>query len=142
MIAHALILASAAGQYVGEGIWYEEGGDSKKYRIEMRIEALPNGDVQQWFKHTFFEEGGNVIEKTFNYHPIGNGIFELSVAGAPLAGKGYCSKSVCHYTLPVPNNTVEGTQIFSDNGQIIGIGSAEKNAKNRYIWWEERVVRK
>ncbi len=105
----------------------------------MRIEALPNGDIQQWFKHVFFEEDGHATEQTLIYSPKENGIFLLKLSGPPIGGRGYCSQDTCHYTLQVPNNQVEVTQSFYNKGKIGVVGSAEKNFQGRYIWWEEKL---
>src|SRR5262245_52397723 len=136
-----IALALAVGNYVGEGTWHDSTNASHRYQIEMRIERLGNGNVRQWFKHIFFEEGGQVIEQTADYVFRENGIFDLLVVGAPLQGRGYCSVDACHYSLPIPNNLVEVTQFFFPGGSIKTIGSAEKNAQGNYIWWEEQVSR-
>ena len=135
----AIVLAAFVGSYSGEGVWHDNAEISHKYKIEMRLEKLPNGNFRQWFKHVFFEEGNQVIEQTADYVFSKNGIFSLSLVGTPLNGRGYCSKDACHYSLPLPNNLVEVTQFFSDDGTIKNIGSAEKNAQGNYIWWEEKV---
>ncbi len=136
-----IILGLALGTYTGEGVWHDSASISHKYAIEMRIEKLPTGNFRQWFKHTFFEEGNQVIEQTVDFLFRENGIFDLALVGTPIKGRGYCSKSACHYSIPVPNNLVEVTQFFAPDGSIRGIGSAEKNAQGNYIWWEEQLSR-
>src|SRR5262249_19640304 len=87
-------------------------------------------------KHTFFEEGNSVIEQTVEYSFTKNGIFNLSLVGTPIQGRGYCSRDACHYSLPVQQNLVEVTQFFHEDGKIRILGSAEKNAQGNYVWWE------
>lgn len=136
----AFILALAVGSYTGSGFWHDSASVTHKYNIEMRIEKLSNGSVRQWFKHVFIEEGNFVIEQTLEWVPSTNGIFDVLLKGTPIRGRGYCSDRSCHYSLPVPNNLVEGTLLFAANGAIEQmIGSAEKNAQGNYIWWEEKL---
>jgi len=136
-----VILVAAIGTYSGQGEWHDSAAVSHRYKVEMRIEQLPSGDFRQWFKHTFFEEGNSVIEQTVEYSFTKNGIFNLSLVGTPIQGRGYCSQDACHYSLPVQQNLVEVTQFFHEDGKIRILGSAEKNAQGNYIWWEERVAR-
>jgi hypothetical protein len=106
----------------------------------MRLEPQPGGEVRQWFHHLFIEENDSVVEQTFTYVPKLNGVFELTIAGAPLTGRGYCAEDMCHYQLPIPGNWVEITHHFQGDGRIRVTGSSEKNSFGRYIWWEERLV--
>jgi hypothetical protein len=138
-----MILALSLGTYIGQGVWHDSASTTHKYAIEMRIEKLPNGNIRQWFKHIFFEEGGQAIEQTLDTVPGKNGIFEMILVGTSIVGRGYCSSEACHYSLPVPSNLVEVTQFFAADGAIKRIiGSAEKNAQGNYIWWEEQISRK
>jgi len=125
------------GAYAGDGIWHDEAGESKRYRIDMRLDELADGKVQQRFKHLFFEENDDVIEQAVTFQNLANGAFTFSLG--PLTGKGYSSGDVLHYTIPVPGNSVEVTYFFGTDGRVCVVGSSQKNKFGRYIWWEENL---
>lgn len=140
-------LEVALGSYLGEGVWHDSANVSHRYLVEMRIEKMINGNIRQWYKHTFFEEQNQPkpqpdIEGTIEFAFRQNGIFDVILIGAPFKGRGYCSTEFCHHAIPIPNNQVEVTQLFDAAGTIKTIGSAEKNIQGNYIWWEEKVSRK
>jgi hypothetical protein len=131
------LLSTRAGTYAGDGIWHDEASESKRYRIDMRIDVLPDGRIQQWFKHLFFEENDTVVEQTLVFENLANGIFTFSMG--PLACRGYSSGDALHYTIPIPGNTVDVTYFFTADGKARVVGSSQKNKFGRYIWWEEHL---
>jgi len=140
MTALSLMLVSFVGTYAGEGAWYDSASETKPYKVDMTIETLSEGKTRLWFKHLFYEENNSVIEQTIDFTPEPNGFFSISLVGTPLGGSGYCTSSTCHYTISLPDNTIEVTYIFNQSGEIKIVGSATRNAQGRRIWWEENVT--
>lgn len=134
-----LALIAFVGFYTGKGVWHDSVSQSKPYHVEMKIEALPNAQARLWFKHLFYEENNSVIEQSIEFTPENNGFFSISLPGTPLKGTGYCSKDICHYTIPIPENNIEVTYFFEPSHRIRIVGSAQKNSDGNRIWWEETV---
>jgi hypothetical protein len=134
-------LTAFIGVYSGEGIWHDSASQSKPYRIQMKIEMRSNATVRLWFQHLFYEENNSVIEQAIEFTPQENGFFSMVLVGTEIHGSGYCSKDICHYTIPIPNNQIEVTYFFLPN-EVRIVGSAEKNSHGNKIWWKETVMLK
>ena len=132
-------LSSRFGRYVGAGQWHDEAGESRPYRVEMRLDALDDGAVRQWFRHDFYEEG-SVTEQALRLQPRVHGVYEVSLEGTTIAGQGYAAAEAFHHVLRVPGNLVEVTHVFHADGSARVYGSAEKNQEGRFVWWEESLT--
>ena len=131
-------LAAICGRYGGEGRWVDETGETKSYKIDLRIEPVEDGRVRIWFSHDFVEEG-IVTEQAVIFEPRAGGVLGVAMDGAPVTGRGYFTGEALHYELDVPSNRVEVSLVFSQTGAVSVSGSAQKNAQGRFIWWTERL---
>ena len=131
-------LASICGRYDGEGRWVDETGETKPYQIDLRIEPIEGGRVRKWFKHDFVEEG-MATEQAVIFEPRAGGVLGVSMDGPPITGRGYFTGDALHYELDVPNNRIEVSLFFLEAGAVSVIGSSQKNAQGRFIWWTERL---
>ena len=132
-------LAAICGRYDGEGRWVDETGETKPYKVDLRIEPIEGGRVRKWFRHDFVEEG-LVTEQAVILEPRAGGVLGVSMDGAPVTGRGYFTGEVLHYELDVPNNRVEVSLVFSQTGVVSVTGSAQKNGLGRFIWWTEQLT--
>src|SRR5688500_16626813 len=107
--------------------------------IELSLRELPDGSIEQWFKHVFTHEGAAAVEPERQCVPKANGARHVRTGGAPLTGRGYRAADACRYFRTVPGNLVEVTQFCETGGASRALGSAERNSEGRYIWWEERI---
>ncbi|MBY6154912.1 hypothetical protein KUV47_16945 [Vannielia litorea] len=133
------ILADAHGRYIGTGRWADGKGDSHAYKVEL--ELAPESDYGIWlrFRHVFVEEKTPDVVMEIPMQATAPGIVTFEISGMP-QGLGYFTQTALHFTLPVPNATVEVTHIF-ENGGCHVLGSSQKNSLGRYVMWEERLAR-
>jgi len=134
-------LTDFLGTYVGEGVWRDETTETRRYRVDMRLSAAPDGTIEQWFRHLFFEENDDVVEQTLVLATDAAGVVACTMPAAQLAGKGYTSGDIFHYELHLPGNAIEVTQFYAPDGGVRVVGSAERNKFGRYIWWQETLRR-
>jgi hypothetical protein len=132
-------LRPVLGRYEGEGAWVDETGETKRYNVEMKIEARPDGCINKWFKHDFIEEGV-VTEQAVILEPRGAGVLGVSMDVAPITGRGYFTGDALHYELEIPGNRVEVSALFDEDGSVAVFGSSEKNKEGHFIWWRERLA--
>ena len=134
------ILAEALGRFEGEGVWRDEAGDSRRYRVEMALADLPGGGLRCSFRHTFFEEDTPEVVQSLDFVAGSESILSFRMQGLPYAGRGYFGRDLLHYTIPIPGNSVEVTHFFTSDGVVVA-GSSERNSRGRYIMWEERLLK-
>lgn len=125
------------GQYVGEGTWRDDAGESRRYRIEMTLEPAEGG-LRQAFRHIFFEGDEPDVLQSMEFKVHAPSI--LSFTMGDLTGRGFYTADVLHYTIPVPGNAVQATHFFDRRGVRV-VGSAEKNKAGRFVMWEELLER-
>ncbi len=126
------------GQYVGDGTWRDDAGETKRYRVEMTIEPAEGG-ARLAFRHIFGEEPDQPdILQSFEFTIVAPSILRFELGD--MVGRGYFADDLLHYTIPIPGNAVEVTYFFADGGIRVA-GSAEKNAAGRYIMWDEVLER-
>jgi hypothetical protein len=132
-------MAAVCGRYGGEGRWVDETGETRPYKVDLRIQPIGGGRVRTWFKHDFVEEG-MATEQSVILEPRAGGVLGVCMDGPPITGRGYFTGDSLHYELDVPNNRVEVSILFSQTGAARVIGSSEKNAQGRFIWWTEQLT--
>lgn len=129
------------GTYAGSGNWTDATGQSKPYRIDMKIAAGPDGSVEQWYKHVFFQEGDAVIEQALLLRPAEHGLLDFADPTGQLTGRGYFGDRAFHILMPIPGNAVEVTYTATRSGDLEIVGSSEKNSEGNFIWWQESLKR-
>lgn len=134
-------LAPMLGSYKGKGIWRDDAGGTRRYTIDMSLSLSESGELRQSFRHLFYEEDDAVIEQDLTFTPKADSILAFDLPGTGIAGRGYYSPRLLHYTIPLPGNNVEVTYFFTPDGTATIAGSSEKNADGNYIMWEEHLSR-
>ena len=130
------LLATFVGTFIGEGLWIDSAGESKRYEVQLVI-GQETTRLLVSFTHRFVEEG-NTTQGEFVFVFLSPDIFETLLNGV-VVGNGYRFDHYLHFNIRIGEVFVETS--YTRNGNTIAVrGSSTRNAEGRFIAWSEALT--
>jgi hypothetical protein len=129
-------IEAMAGEYKGEGRWYDSAGNVGTYDVMQTVHVLPAG-IEISFRHDF--DDGTVTEARLMLNQVAPYIYRVAMLEHEV-GYGSWLGAMLHYHIEAGGKFVE-VGYRPSGGDMLVSGSSTKNRAGNYIAWTERLER-
>ena len=127
------------GTFAGTGRWRDDKGETHAYRVNLYLSPRDEG-LGLSFVHEFHEEP-DAEDIDLSLIPVETAPSLLKFEIGPIEGRGYQTRHLVHFDIPMPDTMVETTYLFDNHGNCHVWGSSQSNADGNHIMWTETLTR-